>query len=189
TYARWRITDPLLFFQRLQTERGALSRLDDILDGETRNVIANHDLLEVVRSSNRDFVKAEEVGAVDQDVVTEIEFGRTELASEVLVASQGRTEDLGIEILDFRFKRINYEAGVRQKVYQRMIAERQRIAKQFRAEGEGEAKDKPARAGSRKKRSEPGEGKSRGRKGSDPKTKGRSGTAKPRRSSHTRKAD
>jgi membrane protease subunit HflC len=139
TYARWRITDPLKFFERLRDELGALSRLSDILDGETRNVIASHDLLEVVRSSNRDFAASEEIGATDEEVDSDIQHGRTKLAREVLTSAQSRTADLGIEILDFRFKRINYVVEVRQKVYQRMVAERQRIAKQFRSEGEGEA--------------------------------------------------
>jgi membrane protease subunit HflC len=140
TYARWRITDPLLYFQRLRSEQGAQSRLDDILDGETRNVIANHDLIEVVRSSNREFALSEEVAG---DVVSEnqetIEMGRRLLAAEVLQAAQARTEDLGIEILDFRFKRINYVEQVRIEVYNRMISERQRIAEQFRSEGGGES--------------------------------------------------
>ncbi|MEE8191262.1 MAG: protease modulator HflC [Gemmatimonadales bacterium] len=140
TYARWRITDPLLYFQRLRGEQRAQSRLDDILDGETRNVIANHDLIEVVRSSNRDFAVSEEVagdiGSEDQEI---IEVGRRVLAEEVLRAAQARTSDLGIEILDFRFKRINYVEQVRVEVYNRMISERQRIAEQFRSEGGGES--------------------------------------------------
>jgi membrane protease subunit HflC len=141
TYARWRITDPLLFFQRLTDERGAQSRLDDILDGETRNTIANHDLIEVVRTSNRAFAASEDLGiAVDDDqVFRDVQNGRDALAAEVLLAAQGRTEDLGIEILDFRFKRINYVEEVRREVYSRMISERQRIAEQFRSEGAGEA--------------------------------------------------
>ena len=140
TYARWRITDPLLYFQRLRSEQGAQSRLDDILDGETRNVIAKHDLIEVVRSSNRDFVISQEIGG-DSARMSEviIEFGRAELAREVLLAAQSRTSDLGIEILDFQFKRLNYVEEVRQEVYARMVSERQRIAEQFRSEGAGEA--------------------------------------------------
>jgi len=140
TYARWRITDPLLYFQRLRSEQGAQSRLDDILDGETRNVIAKHDLIEVVRSSNRDFVISQEIGG-DSARMSEapIEFGREELANEVLLAAQGRTSDLGIEILDFQFKRLNYVEEVREEVYARMVSERQRIAEQFRSEGAGES--------------------------------------------------
>ncbi len=140
TYARWRITDPLLYFQRLRSEQGAQSRLDDILDGETRNVIASHDLIEVVRSTNREFVVSEEIGGGATGVSADsIEFGRGQLAEEVLQAARTRTEDLGIEILDFRFKRLNYVEQVRQEVYARMISERQRIAEQFRSEGAGES--------------------------------------------------
>jgi membrane protease subunit HflC len=140
SYARWQITDPLLYFQRLRSEQGAQSRLDDILDGETRNVVAKHDLIEVVRSSNREFALSEEIGAESMPATEEaIEFGRGKLAQEVLLAAQGRTEDLGIEILDFQFKRINYVEDVRREVYARMISERQRIAEQFRSEGAGES--------------------------------------------------
>jgi membrane protease subunit HflC len=144
TYARWRITDPLKYFQRLRTEQGAQSRLDDILDGETRNVIAKHDLIEVVRSSNREFAISEDIaeeiaGESETEREERIEKGRGALEAEVLAAAQTRTSDLGIEILDFRFKRINYVEEVRLEVYSRMISERQRIAEQFRSEGGGEA--------------------------------------------------
>ncbi len=139
-YSRWRITDPLLFFQRLRDERGAQSRLDDILDGETRNTIAKHDLIEVVRTSNRAFIESEELGAeLGEREAINVSVGRDALAAEVLAAAQARTTDLGIEILDFRFKRINYVEEVRREVYNRMISERQRIAEQFRSEGAGEA--------------------------------------------------
>ncbi|MEE9166341.1 MAG: protease modulator HflC [Candidatus Neomarinimicrobiota bacterium] len=139
TYARWRITDPLKYFQRLRTEIGAQSRLDDILDGETRNVVANHDLIEVVRSSNREFERSEELGEQEPSRREIIESGRSKLALEVLESAQSRTSDLGLEILDFRFKRINYVEQVRQEVYSRMISERNRIAEQFRSEGAGES--------------------------------------------------
>ena len=143
TYARWQITDPLKFFQRLRDERGAQSRLDDILDGETRNVIARHDLIEVVRTSSREFaIDTEEGGAQDaKDSLDDfqVSVGRQGLAAEVLVAAQGRTADLGIEILDLQFKRINYVSAVQTEVYNRMISERKRIAEQFRSEGLGEA--------------------------------------------------
>jgi membrane protease subunit HflC len=140
TYARWRISDPLKFFQRLRDERGGQSRLDDILDGETRNTIAKHDLIEVVRSTNRELVVGGELGAeVEPEPLDSIESARAFLAAEVLRTAQSRTEDLGIEILDFRFKRINYVEQVRTEVYARMISERNRIAEQFRAEGAGEA--------------------------------------------------
>jgi membrane protease subunit HflC len=140
TYARWRISDPLKFFQRLRDERGGQSRLDDILDGETRNSIAKHKLIEVVRSTNRELAVSEDLAEeLAPEAQKEIAFGRRELAKEVLLAAQGRTSDLGIEILDFRFKRLNYVEEVRQEVYARMISERQRIAEQFRSEGAGES--------------------------------------------------
>ncbi len=138
TYARWRITDPLLYFQRLHDERGAQTRLDDILDGETRNAIAKYDLVEVVRSTNREPVHTE-AEEDDEKVLEPITTGRDDIRKEILANAQTRTSDLGIEILDVQFKRINYVEDVSQKVYERMIAERRRIADRFRSEGEGEA--------------------------------------------------
>ena len=140
SYARWRITDPLLFFQRLSDERGAQSRLDDILDGETRNTIAKHQLIDLVRSTNRPFVVSVDVAELSQPEAAErVAFGREKLAAEVLKNAQRRTLDLGIEVLDFRFKRVNYVDEVRKEVYARMISERKRIAERYRSEGEGEA--------------------------------------------------
>jgi membrane protease subunit HflC len=140
TYARWRITEPLKFFQRLRDERGAQSRLDDILDGETRNTIASHNLIEVVRSSNREFAITDDLPEeVTDETMQFIDLGRKQLEAEVLANASGRTSDLGIEILDFRFKRINYVEEVRKRVYERMISERQRIAEQFKSEGAGES--------------------------------------------------
>jgi membrane protease subunit HflC len=136
TYARWRITDPLLFFQRLRDERGAQSRLDDILDGETRNTIAKHDLIEVVRSTNREF---EVSSSIEGEAMRQITAGRAVLEQEVLTNASARTQVLGIEILDFQFKRTNYAEKDRPKVYERMISERQRIAEEYRSEGAGEA--------------------------------------------------
>jgi membrane protease subunit HflC len=139
-YARWRISDPLLFFQRLTNERGAQSRLDDILNGETRTTIAKHNLIELVRSTNREFVSSTDIAA-DQEAQSTIVFGRSVLQAEVLETSKRRIReaDLGIELLDFQFKRINYVEQVRTDVYARMISERQRIAKEYRSEGAGEA--------------------------------------------------
>ncbi len=143
TYARWHIVDPLLFFQRLRDERRAQSRLDDILDGETRNVIAKHELTELVRTTNQEIpLKKEEEMKDDKNedvLLIPIKYGRQELAKEVMEAASKRVTDLGIEILDFKFKRINYVENVRKEVYARMISERQRIAAQYRSEGAGEA--------------------------------------------------
>ena len=139
TYARWRITDPLLFFQRLQNESRAQSRLDDILEGETRNAIAKHNLVEVVRSSTDRVAQVDESQPDIQAELLPIEVGREDIRLEILRNAQSRTGDLGIEILDVQIKRINYVEDVRERVYDRMIAERQRIAARYRSEGEGEA--------------------------------------------------
>lgn len=138
SYARWRITDPLLFFQRLRDERGAQSRLDDILDGETRNTIAKNELIDLVRSTNRAFAVSGDLGEANE-VNERVNLGRDRLMAEVLQNARRRTGDLGIEILDFRIKRINYVDEVRQEVYARMISERKRIAERYRSEGAGEA--------------------------------------------------
>lgn len=139
TYARWQITDPLQFFQRLRDERGAQSRLDDILDGETRNAIASHDLVEVVRSTNRDPNTEATTIEVIEDTLENIAVGRDSIQVQIQQLANQRASDLGIAILDFRFKRINYVEEVRQTVYDRMISERNRIADKFRSEGQGEA--------------------------------------------------
>ena len=139
TYARWRITDPLLFFQRLRDERGAQSRLDDILDGETRNAVARHDLIELVRSTNRNPEDVPIESEEEAVILETIEKGRQRITREILETAAGRTADLGIELLDLRLKRINYVEEVQQDVFARMIAERQRIAEQFRSEGQGES--------------------------------------------------
>ena len=141
TYARWRISDPLLFFQRLRDERRAQSRLDDILDGETRNAVAKHKLIELVRSTNPKGLTSSNSTweMTNTEPLKRIHFGREELEKEVLKAASARTEDLGIKILDFKFKRINYVDAVRKEVYARMISERKRIAERFRSEGAGEA--------------------------------------------------
>ena len=139
TYARWRISDPLRFFERLRDELGAQSRLDDILDGETRNAIARHDLVEVVRSTNRPpdevLLESEEETAI----LELIEGGRATITAEVLERAKERITDLGIELIDFQLKRINYVEEVQQDVFARMIAERNRVAERYRSEGEGEA--------------------------------------------------
>tara|TARA_B100000003_G_C10919660_1_gene366735 strand:+ start:990 stop:1928 length:939 start_codon:yes stop_codon:yes gene_type:complete len=140
TYARWRISDPLQYAKRLFDESKALTRLGSVLEGATQNAIANHDLIELVRSSNRDYVSAQENS--DEKSNKEkaiIKSGRDEITKEILALAKESTKDLGIEILDFKFKRINYVPEVRQKVYERMISERKRIAEEFRSQGAGES--------------------------------------------------
>jgi membrane protease subunit HflC len=137
TYARWQITDPLQFFKRLTNERGAQSRIDDILDGDTRDFIANNDIEETVRTSNR--VPESSDTEIVGDSLAKIYVGRDKIQQMILESANKQTADLGIEILDFRFKRINYVQEVQDQVYERMKSERFRIADKFRSEGQGEA--------------------------------------------------
>ena len=140
TYARWRISDPLQYAKRLFDESKALTRLGSVLEGATQNAIANHDLIELVRSSNREYIgNNEEDNEQSSKEKTIIKNGRDELTREILNLAKESTKDLGIEILDFQFKRINYVPEVRSKVYERMISERKRIAEEFRSQGAGQA--------------------------------------------------
>ena len=140
TYARWRISDPLQYAKRLFDESKALTRLGSVLEGATQNAIANHDLIELVRSSNREYIgNNEEDNEQSSKEKTIIKNGRDELTREILNLAKESTKDLGIEILDFQFKRINYVPEVRKKVYERMISERKRIAEEFRSQGAGQA--------------------------------------------------
>jgi membrane protease subunit HflC len=140
TYARWRISDPLVFFQRVRDERGAQSRIDDVIDGETRNAVAKFDLIEIVRSSNREFELTEEIAILGiAEVIPEIETGRERIAEIILEKSSEITPEFGVELKDVRIKRINYVEEVQRKVFDRMIAERQRIASKYRSEGDGKS--------------------------------------------------
>ena len=139
TYARWQITDPLQFYVRLRDERSGQSRLDDILDGETRNAVASFELLDIIRSSNRTPEISEEY-LQELESLDSIKVGREKIEKMILEKANGRCSDLGIIILDFRIKRINYVEEVRNNVYDRMISERNRIADKFKSEGQGEAR-------------------------------------------------
>lgn len=139
SYARWQITDPLKFFMRLTNERGAMSRIADILDGETRDHIANHNLEEVVRSTNRTPIASNIVAERLSDSLMHIEVGRDKIQHMIRESANEQASDLGISILDFKIKRINYVPEVREQVYNRMKSERMRIAEEFRSEGQGES--------------------------------------------------
>jgi membrane protease subunit HflC len=138
-YARWQITDPLQFFKRLTDERGAQSRLDDILDGETRDYIAGHNLEEVVRTSNRIPIPSGAIGEEIGDTLSDITVGRQKIEDMILKSSNEKASDLGIVILDVRLKHLSYVEEVQTQVYERMKSERFRIAEKFRSEGQGEA--------------------------------------------------
>ena len=141
-FARWRISDPQAYYVKLHDERSALSRLDDIIGSETRNVIAAHDLIEVIRSDKgRIPDRDESLVAANSNLGTlpSIQYGRSVLNAQILKAAQPKVAIWGIELIDVRFKRINYKAEVIKKIYDRMSSERIQIAERFRSEGAGEA--------------------------------------------------
>ena len=139
TFARWQIADPLLYFKTLRDERSALSRLDDILGSETRNAVAKHDLLEVVRSTKDRKPEKTDLQTDKEAIFEPIKIGRREIEKNLNEIAKAELEDIGIELLDLRFKRINYNQSVERQIYQQMISERQKIAERFRSEGAGEA--------------------------------------------------
>ena len=143
-FARWRITDPLQYFLRLRDERSAQSRLDDILGSETRNAVAKHELIEIIRTTKnrvplRDTLLTDAERELDMGVLVPIQKGRKLVEEEIFTAAADKVRVFGIELLDIRFKRINYNESVRPKIYDRMISERRQIAERFLSEGNGEA--------------------------------------------------
>lgn len=145
TFARWRITDPMQYFLRLRDERSAQSRLEDILGSETRTAVARHELIEVVRTEKGrkplqdENAAATLTGVGSIGVLRPIQFGRAELEKDIFAAAAPKLAEFGIELLDIRIKRLNYNPEVLERIYQRMISERLQIAQRFRSEGEGEA--------------------------------------------------
>ncbi|WDQ14591.1 protease modulator HflC [Rhodopirellula sp. P2] len=142
TFGRWRINDAKQFFLRLRDERSAQSRLDDILGSETRNAIAKHELIEVIRTT-KDREPDVDATLVDAPgnigMLYPITLGRAVIEHEIFEKAASKLNDFGIELLDVRFKRINYNESVRMRIFERMISERQQIAERFRSEGAGEA--------------------------------------------------
>ncbi|MDQ3265229.1 MAG: protease modulator HflC [Myxococcota bacterium] len=139
TFARWRIVEPLRFFQRMRDERTAQSRLDDIIDGETRNAIAAYNLIEVVRASNRPFEDDESAARAEREELEQVTLGRDKLTRMILERASVVVREFGVELVDVQIRRINYVHEVEVKVFDRMISERRRIAERSRSEGMGRA--------------------------------------------------
>lgn len=145
TFARWRITNAMQYFLRLRDERSAQSRLEDILGSETRTAVARHELIEVVRTEKgrkplRDEGAAANLTGVGTlGVLRPIQYGRVQLERDIFAAAAPKLAEFGIELLDIRIKRLNYNPEVLERIYQPMISERLQIAQRFRSEGEGEA--------------------------------------------------
>ena len=142
TFARWKIVDPLLFFQTVNNVTGALARLDDIIDPAVRNFITSYPLIETVRNSNRELDKLEQGEGHDSEErpLGKVTTGRGKITQGIMKQAQPKLKDFGIELVDVQIKRLNYVEQVRKSVYSRMIAERKQIAQKFRSEGEGEAR-------------------------------------------------
>ena len=142
-FARWRITDPKTYFVRMRDERSAQSRLEDILGSETRNAVARNELIEIVRTDptrkplRDETLKTDGPGAVGE--LPPIRIGRQRVEQEIAREAARKLSEFGIALLDFRLKRVNYNPDVLERIYSRMISERQQIAQRFRSEGEGEA--------------------------------------------------
>ena len=143
-FARWRIVDPLQYFLRLHDERSAQSRLDDILGSETRNAVAKHELIEIIRTTKdrvplRDTLATDAGRELDVGSLVPTRKGRKVVEQEIFAEAAEKVRVFGMELLDIRFKRINYNESVRPKIYDRMISERRQIAERFLSEGNGEA--------------------------------------------------
>jgi len=140
TFARWKIVDPIKYFQTVNNEFAALERLDDIIDPAMRNLVTSYPLVESVRNSSRSMDTFESV--VDESrkrIQYKIDLGRDEITKRIVAQARAKLSPFGIELVDVKIKRINYIENVRQAVYNRMIAERNQIAEKYRAEGKGEA--------------------------------------------------
>jgi len=142
TFARWKIVNPLKFFQTVNNMAGAMGRLDDIIDSAVRNFVTSYPLIETVRMTNRE-LDVSEVGVEvvkDTSPLGEVKFGRSNITKGILEQAQPKLKDFGIELVDVKFKLLNYVEEVQKTVYGRMIAERKQIAEKFRSEGKGEAR-------------------------------------------------
>ncbi len=141
TFARWKIVDPIKYFQTVNNEFAALERLDDIIDPAMRNLITSYPLVESVRNTSRSMDTFESVGDDEKQkrVQYKINLGRDEITKRIVEQASPKLSAFGIELVDVKIKRINYIENVRLAVYNRMIAERNQIAEKYRAEGKGEA--------------------------------------------------
>ena len=142
-FARWKIADPIKFFQTVNNRLNAIAKLNDIIDPAVRNFITSNTLIEAVRKSNRELETAAEVSLEEGDreirETYSISVGREQITKGILKQAQPKLAQFGIELVDVKIKRINYIEDVQKSVYSRMIAERKQIAEKYRSEGKGEA--------------------------------------------------
>ncbi|MCO4760473.1 MAG: protease modulator HflC [Myxococcales bacterium] len=134
--ARWRISDPLKFLQAVTSVRGAQTRLDDVIDSKVREIISKNDLIEAVRSSDKLIGLA---ASATRTSDSQVRTGRVKLQKRIVASGQAMVAEYGISLVDVRIKRINYIDVVQKNIYNRMIAERKKVAEQYRSEGKGRA--------------------------------------------------
>ncbi len=152
TTARWRISDPVKFYESVSSLENAYGRLDDVIDSAVRTVISANYLREAVRNSNRligtgtkeSFQTGDAEGSAVLDQLTQtdvsfenIEKGRRKLSGDMLTIVKGIVPQFGIEVLDIIPRQIKYSDELTESVYNRMIKERNQIAQAFRSYGEG----------------------------------------------------
>jgi len=136
--ARWKIVEPLKFYQSVGNVTGILSRLDDIVDSASRDVVSAQKLIEVVRNSNDILSKQEKNLLIQTGKLEKILKGRDELRVMIMTKASELVPQYGIELVDVQIQRLNYVKEVRQKVFERMISERKKMAAMYRSEGKGE---------------------------------------------------
>ena len=147
TVARWKITDPLLFFQSVVDERGAQSRLDDIIDGAVRDEISNRTMGEIVRSSDREMeIYISDVKGSDDDKNNEEltrKGARKDIIQSILLKVENKLHELnmGIQVVDVQIKRVSYNKQVQTKLFNRMVSEQNMIAEKYRAQGQGKKQE------------------------------------------------
>jgi len=143
TFSRWQIVDPLKFYESTRYESNAHGRLDDIISGTTRDVISSNKLLEIVRSSNREMTFTSEYmdSKLADEILENIINGRQVIADSIFALSKVKVAEYGINLIDVRIKRLNYNQEVQGKVFERMISERNKIAEKYLSEGKGDSSE------------------------------------------------
>ncbi len=136
-FSRWQIEDPLKFYQTVQMERLAHGRLDDVISGSARDIVSSNKLISAVRTSNREMFYSEDTQSEVSNEVAKVVVGRSDLESRIFDLAKDEIAKYGIKLIDVKIKRINYVEDVREKVYERMISERQKIAEKYRSLGKG----------------------------------------------------
>ena len=144
-FARWRISDPLKFYKAARNERTAQSRLDDVIDGIVRDKISNRQMVEIIRSTDRN-METYDAGDKKQSTANKeitLKGARLDIIDNILqeVSSKLEELDMGITVIDVQLKRIDYNSQVQSKLFNRMISEQNMIAEKYRAQGEGKKQE------------------------------------------------